>query len=279
MEAIGCYHKYMKRFIGIAVVGSVLLIVASVGAVVLLDGKTSAPKQTTNAPPSSQVLLSIPGVEPIPSIAEDYRSSDSLWVVVSKTRPLPEQDYLPAGIVVPSSIAVNTQKSKEEQSVRSDIVEPLTQMLIAAKAASHDLFLASGYRSYALQETYYTNYVRTSGQEEADKFSAKPGYSEHQTGLSFDLSLANRQYYLEVCFGESPAGKWVADNAHTYGFIVRYPSDKTAITGYQYEPWHLRYVGTDLAAALRTSGKTLDEIVPELEAARTQLVEQQLITE
>ena len=279
MEAIGCYHEYMKRFIGIAVVGSVLLIVASISAVVLLDGKTSTPKQTINAPSSSQVLLSIPGIKPIPSIAEDYRSSDSLWVVVSKTRPLPEQDYLPAGIVVPSSIAVNTQKSKEEQSVRSDIVEPLTQMLIAAKAASHDLFLASGYRSYALQETYYTNYVRTSGQVEADKFSAKPGYSEHQTGLSFDLSLANRQCYLEVCFGESPAGKWVADNAHTYGFIVRYPSDKTAITGYQYEPWHLRYVGTDLAAALRTSGKTLDEIVPELEAARTQLVEQQLITE
>ena len=279
MEAIGCYHKYMKRFIGIAVVGSVLLIVASISAVVLLDGKTSTPKQTINAPSSSQVLLSIPGIKPIPSIAEDYRSSDSLWVVVSKSRPLPEQDYSPTGIVVPSNIAVNMQKSKEEQSVRSDIVEPLTQMLTEAKAASHDLFLASGYRSYALQETYYTNYVRTSGQEEADKFSAKPGYSEHQTGLSFDLSLANRQCYLEVCFGELPAGKWIADNARTYGFIVRYPAEKTDITGYQYEPWHLRYVGTDLADALHASRKTLDEIVPQLEAARAQLVEQSLITE
>jgi D-alanyl-D-alanine carboxypeptidase len=279
MKAVGCYHEYMKRVIWVAVVGIVLLIIVGISSVVLLGGKSSAPDQTTGAPISSEVLLSIPGAEPIPAIAEDYRSPDSLWVVVSKSRPLPEQDYSPENVVVPSGIAVNTQKSTEEQSVRSDIVEPLTQMLTAAKAAGHDLFLASGYRSYDLQETYYTNYVRTSGQAEADQFSAKPGYSEHQTGLSFDLSLANRQCYLEICFGESPAGKWVADNAHTYGFIVRYPADKTDITGYQYEPWHLRYVGTDLAGVLHESGKTLDEIVPQLEAARTQLIEQKLITE
>lgn len=269
----------MKRGLGIVTLVGMLLLVATMTSLLLLERKTGAPQQISRSKESQPITLSIPNADPIPALVEDYRRSDSMWVVVSKTRPLPKQDYAPERITLPADISRNLEKSQEEQSVRDVVVKPLTEMLTTAMQSGHDLFLASGYRSYALQEQYYTNYVRTSGQAEADRFSAKPGFSEHQTGLSFDLSASDRECYLETCFGELPAGKWLKGNAHIYGFVVRYPADKTAITGYQYEPWHLRYVGKDLAKALYTSGMTLDEIVPQLEATRNQLIEHKLITE
>jgi D-alanyl-D-alanine carboxypeptidase len=98
------------------------------------------------------------------------------------------------------------------------------------------------------------------GQAEADRTSARPGYSEHQTGLAFDVEVSGGKCHLEKCLGETPDGKWVAANAYKYGFIVRYPEGKENVTGYDYEPWHLRYVGTDLASEMHTkSVQTLEE--------------------
>lgn len=124
-----------------------------------------------------------------------------------------------------------------------------------AKSLGLSLWIASGYRSYWTQNTLYNNYVASDGKEEADTYSARPGYSEHQTGLAFDLNS------VEDSFANTDEGKWVKDNCYRYGLIIRYPKGKESITGYIYEPWHLRYVGVELATKLYNDGDwiTLEE--------------------
>lgn len=112
----------------------------------------------------------------------------------------------------------------------------------------------SGYRSYQYQTQLYNNYVNLHGEEEANTFSAKPGFSEHQTGLTFDLKDLNGQLV------EDPiTSQWIKDNCAKYGFIVRYPEGKEDITGYIYEPWHLRYVGEDVANQIMNNNTTLEQ--------------------
>lgn len=129
----------------------------------------------------------------------------------------------------------------------------LNQMISGAGADGVSLWIASGFRSYDKQKTLYNNYVARDGKTEADRYSARPGHSEHQTGLSFDLNS------LEQSFGETKEGKWIAANCWKYGFILRYPQSKEAQTGYMYEPWHVRYVGTDIAKKIYDSGLCLEE--------------------
>lgn len=115
----------------------------------------------------------------------------------------------------------------------------------------------SGYRSYTYQKNLYNEYIRQMGQEEADRVSAKPGYSEHQSGLAFDL-FSNVGGFFGTTKRDAPAVEWLKQNAHKYGFIIRYLEGKEHITGYDYEPWHLRYVG-DKAEDIMKSGLTLEE--------------------
>ena len=181
----------------------------------------------------------------------------SLWWIVNKKRPAGES-YVPNNLLAPP-VTLNTQKSAEENTVRQELAEPIQQLFEDAKKDGINFMLASGYRSYALQQTYYSNYVTTSGEAEANRYSAKPGTSEHQTGLSFDITNADRTHYLDQSFGQDPGGQWVASHAHHYGFIIRYPQGKEAVTGYMYEPWHLRYVGIDLATELYNTRQTMEE--------------------
>lgn len=116
-----------------------------------------------------------------------------------------------------------------------------------------DLYISSGFRSYWSQESIYNRYVATDGQAAADRYSARPGHSEHQSGLTFDLNT------IDEAFGSTAEGVWVRDNAHRFGFVVRYPPGKEAITGYIWEPWHLRYLGVPVATELYSSGLTLEE--------------------
>ena len=129
----------------------------------------------------------------------------------------------------------------------------LYEMEQDAAAEGIVLFLNSGYRDYYTQEAIYNNYVSMDGKAEADTYSARPGHSEHQTGLAFDLNS------FEESFGETREGKWLAENCHKYGFIIRYPKGKEHITGYIYEPWHVRYLGKDVATKVYKSGLTLEE--------------------
>lgn len=117
-----------------------------------------------------------------------------------------------------------------------------------------NLKIISGYRSYSHQQTLYNNYVKRDGKKEADRYSARPGHSEHQTGFAFDVNS------LEQSFGNTKAGKWLSNNCYKYGFVLRYPKGKETITGYMYEPWHFRYIGEE-AKSLYNNGNwlTLEE--------------------
>lgn len=116
-----------------------------------------------------------------------------------------------------------------------------------------DLYIGSGFRSYWTQDSLYNRYCAQDGQAAADTYSARPGHSEHQTGLALDLND------ISDSFGETAEGKWVAAHCYEYGFIIRYPADKVAVTGYMYEPWHIRYLGVDTATKVYNSGLCLEE--------------------
>ena len=129
----------------------------------------------------------------------------------------------------------------------------LQEMFSAAEAEGIKLFVKSGFRSYSTQKSLYNGYVKRDGAAAADQYSARPGHSEHQTGLAFDINKANST------FAGSPEATWLAENCYKYGFIIRYPQGKEAITGYIYEPWHIRYLGVDIATAVYNSGLCLEE--------------------
>lgn len=129
----------------------------------------------------------------------------------------------------------------------------LQKMFAAAKTDGLHLFVRSGFRNYATQKRLYNNYVARDGKAEADRYSARPGHSEHQTGLGFDINKADSS------FEGTPEAIWLSKNCHKYGFIIRYPQGKEHITGYIYEPWHVRYLGVDVATAVYNSGLCLEE--------------------
>lgn len=127
------------------------------------------------------------------------------------------------------------------------------KMQSAAAAEGLNIYISSGFRSYEYQSGLYERYASRDGYAAADRYSARPGHSEHQTGLAFDLNT------IDDSFADTREGKWVAENCHKYGFIIRYPKGKEHITGYMYESWHIRYLGVDTATKVYESGKTLEE--------------------
>ncbi len=129
----------------------------------------------------------------------------------------------------------------------------LEEMTAAAKRDGIELFVVSGFRSYEKQTNLYNTYVGREGKIAADRYSARPGSSEHQAGLAFDLNS------LEQSFGETAEGRWLAAHCAEYGFIIRYPADKEDKTGFMYEPWHVRYLGLEKAKAVEESGLCLEE--------------------
>ena len=135
----------------------------------------------------------------------------------------------------------------------SNAYAALQQLQAGAEAAGYSMPLISGYRSYAYQASLYNSYVAQDGQELADTYSARPGHSEHQSGLAFDIGALDNGY------GNTPGGRWLHAHCADYGFILRYPAGKESITGYQYEPWHVRYVGKEIASRIMSQGITLEE--------------------
>lgn len=216
------------------------------------ESKTSsAAKQATSDTPISN---SAPANLAEPS-QQDLAAS--LTAVVNKGRILPS-DYAPASLAVPK-VALRLGSGSPEMFLRTEAATALGQLFAAAAGDGLQLKLASGYRSYSLQNSLYHGYVASLGQSSADSSSARPGHSEHQTGLAADLEPASRNCEIDQCFGNTPEGKWLASNSHKYGFIIRYQSGKEKLTGYEYEPWHVRYLGVDLATRVYQTGKTLEE--------------------
>ena len=183
----------------------------------------------------------------------------SLWVVVNKQRPLDPTTYAPRDLRAPA-IKLKGAATSEAMQMRGEAATALEALDTAAKNEGIKLALVSAYRSYNSQKTIYDSEVKGFGQAVADRESARPGHSEHQTGWAADLGRADGKCEIEACFADTAEGQWLAANAYKYGFILRYAKDKTDVTGYVYEPWHLRYVGTDLAAEMhRTGTQTLEE--------------------
>lgn len=171
---------------------------------------------------------------------------NSLTVCVNKERML-ESTYEPSDMRIPNVKAAN---STSKLYMREEAATALEDMFEGASNDGLTLYATSGYRSYSTQKSIYNPY---SG------YSAPPGASEHQLGLAMDLTLPEYGSKLYVKFAYTDEGKWVKENAHKYGFIIRYLEGKEDITGYNYEPWHIRYVGTELAKELYEKQITLEE--------------------
>lgn len=182
---------------------------------------------------------------------------DSITVLVNRQYRMSE-DYIPADLVIPN-VRFSYSGTFEKSYVRAVTADALEKLFKAAEQEGVILQAVSGYRSYARQKQIYDRNVSNRGSRETDLVSAKPGSSEHQTGLTIDVSSNAVGCALEESFGNTSDGKWLAQNCHRFGFIIRYPKDKTKITGYSYEPWHIRYVGKKLASYLYKKDMTLEE--------------------
>lgn len=165
-------------------------------------------------------------------------------LIANKTYALP-QDFIPTNPDQP----VNADRSST--CLDKTLMSAWNTMLKDATAKGLNIYIASGYRSYNYQVNVYNRYVKSDGAAVADTYSSRPGNSEHQTGLCFDLNT------IEDSFQYTNEGKWVNDNCYKYGFCIRFPKGKDSATGYQYESWHLRYVGVDLATKLYNNGDWL----------------------
>ncbi|SDM01374.1 M15 family metallopeptidase [Sediminibacillus halophilus] len=182
---------------------------------------------------------------------------ESTLVLVNKQFKLPD-GYEPPDLIAPD-VPFYFDEDLEKRYMREEAAHALEELFSGAEKAGLDLVAASGYRSYGRQEEIYQQNVDSMGQEEADKFSARPGNSEHQTGLAIDVTSAEMAFSLEQSFKQTDEGAWLAENAHHYGFIIRYPEGKEDITGYSYEPWHIRYVGEKAAKEIYQQDLTLEE--------------------
>lgn len=243
------------------VVGLIVLSVITVGTAVYFVNKNRS-KTPTNSQTNTIVSDNkAPQKQPTaPGFDKAKYSIDqpgSLWWIVNKNRALPK-GYVPPDLTIPD-VKLRLANTAEQMQFSKTAEPALISMFNAATKDGVSLVFGSGYRSEALQKQFYDSYVAKDGKEAADKYSAVPGTSEHQTGLAFDATSASGKCHLEICWADTPEGQWVKNNSYKYGFIVRYLEGKESVTTYQYEPWHLRYVGVELANELHKTGQTMEE--------------------
>lgn len=199
--------------------------------------------------------------ETIDEVFEDediYKKRKDI-IVVNKVFAL-DKDYVPTNLVeinVPFSGAESSKYMEEEAA------KALEEMFAAAKEDGINLIGRSGYRSYSTQEATFNSKVSQLGLEQAEKFSARAGRSEHQTGLAIDI-ISTEYQQLHTDFQYTETYKWLIENCADYGFILRYLKGKSDITGYNFEPWHYRYVGVEYAKEIMDSGLTLEEYTGKL---------------
>lgn len=187
------------------------------------------------------------------------KNTDNPLILVNKQSARLPDDYVPEDLVRPDVRFSFGEEDVEKSYMRKEAAEALEEMFRAAEKDGIYLYAVSGYRSYERQRQVFQYEVSQSGEEQALEVVAYPGQSEHQTGLAMDISSQSANLLLTEFFGETEEGKWLRDNAHRFGFILRYPEDKEHITGYSYEPWHFRYVGKEFAKIMYENGWTLEE--------------------
>lgn len=239
----------------VATAGVMVSVVLLAGCAAEEPEPTSSP--TTTAPVETPAPDPEPTETPAPTFDRTANSIDdpmSIWVVSNKLRPLNPTDFAPSDLSMPEGL-----ENEFSQPLREPAARAAEALFAAAGEAGIPVRIISAYRDYGTQVGLYDSYIARDGQAAADTYSARPGHSEHQTGLVIDLD-DHGACYLQACFGETPTGLWLAEHAAEHGFIVRYPEGKEAVTGFMPEPWHFRYVGPELAAEMRDTGVvTLEE--------------------
>lgn len=211
------------------------------------------PKTEKNEPLTAEVTVEKASNRPQP---EDV-DVDSVAILVNRDYPLPEEFELD-DLVYPD-VRFLFEEKLEKRMMREEAARALEEMFAAAEEDGIYLAGVSAYRSRAVQTAIFNQYVEANGEEVAKTFSAPPGTSEHETGLAIDVSGSTGECAVSDCFAETEEAAWLEEHAHEFGFIIRYPKGKEAITGYKYEPWHLRYVGEPLAKELNEKDWTLEE--------------------
>ena len=202
--------------------------------------------------PLEQIIIHVNiGIdEPFYSNIKKTKNLNTINILVNKYHYLPD-DYIPNNLE-----ELNTDYALPGMKLVKEAKDAFESMASDAKAENLTIIAMSTYRSYEYQKNLYSNYVEKDGIEKADTYSARPGHSEHQTALAIDIYNKEKNY---TEFESTKEFKWMQENAYKYGFILRYPKYKTNITGYQYEPWHYRYVGKDSAEFIHKNDLTYEE--------------------
>ena len=187
-----------------------------------------------------------------------HQDPTDILILVNKQNRAPA---VPVTLVKPD-VTPTRESVAENIYMRPEAASALEALFEGAAEAGLTLYATSGYRSYSTQKAIFDRKAAERGEQAANRSVAKPGYAEHQTGLAMDIEgETTLGTGLTEAFGESPEGIWVAEHCHEYGFIIRYPKDKTNITGYIYEPWHIRYVGVEAATEITELGVTFEEYI------------------
>lgn len=190
---------------------------------------------------------------------EVIQNVNNILILVNKKSAYLPDDYVPSDLVRPNVQFSFGDQDIEKSYLKKDAAEALEEMFKQAESEGIHLFAVSGYRSYNRQMEVFQAEVNKVGEEKAMEAVANPGQSEHQTGLSMDISAQSVNFDLTESFENTPEGKWLRENAHKFGFILRYPKGKESITEYEYEPWHFRYVGKEAAKIIYEKDWTLEE--------------------
>jgi D-alanyl-D-alanine carboxypeptidase len=225
--------------------------------------QTPAPMASTEASDPDGAVVAASSADPVPVSPTPTPNADGVYIVACGDIHVPldklhrlEEDCEPAGLV-----ELSGDYAFDQQRVTEAVLPDLLALLGAAAAEGHRLAVVSSYRSFETQRNTYQYHVDTYGPEQASRVSARPGHSEHQLGTTVDFSSASVGHELVEAFGATPEGRWLADHAHDYGFILSYPEGMEDVTGYSYEPWHFRWVGRETAAEVRASGLTLGQFL------------------
>ncbi len=236
-----------------------VMIPAIIGSMVWLDGCNQAGEpnaENYTGKKAAEVVQEKP--KPVLSAEKwDIRTPSSLTIIVNKNRELPA-DYVPEDLVKPD-VEFPFLGRAEKKLMRREAADALEDLFHAAEKAGVELVAVSGYRSYERQQETYQSALKRKGKASTSRYNARPGQSEHQTGLAMDVSSPSMNCQLNESFGETEAGRWLANHAAEFGFIIRYEKGKEEVTGYSYEPWHIRYVGKELANILKQKGLTMEE--------------------
>lgn len=185
------------------------------------------------------------------------QNPSNLLALVNKEYALDE--YKPSDLVRPEVPFVFGNQELEKAYLRKEAAVQLEEMFADAKSQGILLTAISGYRSYEYQKMLLEREIAQFGEEKAVMAVAPPGQSEHQSGLAMDISSQSNNFQVNIEFADTKEGKWLAENAYKFGFILRYPEDKVSVTKYQYEPWHFRYVGKDAAKVIHENDWSLEE--------------------